>query len=124
MKKFLFVFMSMAVLAACSSDDDAGAADPILGTWELADATLFDPDSCPEPSIVTFSAGNTGSGTFYLPQANCIPQASPGSWENLGSSRYSIAVPILGNLEGDVTFTGDDSFIFVTSQAGSFTFER
>ena len=127
MKKYLFLLSAFALVffTSCSSDDDnGGEPDPILGTWVLVDASAVDVEACPEDSTVTFNKGNTGSATFYLPQAECAPQNSSGNWENLGNSRYALAVPVLGTLEGEVDFTGDDSFVFKTSTAGDFTFEK
>ena len=127
MKKYLFLLSAFALIffTSCSSDDDGGGADdPILGTWTLVEASAFEIGGCTEESFVTLKKGNTGSATFYLPQANCTPQSSSGEWQNLGNSRYKLAVPIIGAVEGDVTFTGDDSFTFQTSSTGSFSFEK
>ncbi|MCX2839019.1 lipocalin family protein [Salinimicrobium sp. MT39] len=127
MKKYLFLLAAFTLIffSSCSSDDDnGGEADPIIGTWTLVEASLFDVEGCTEQSFVTLKKGNTGSATFYLQQADCTPQSSSGEWENLGDSRYKLAVPVIGAVEGTVVFTGDDSFTFQTASTGSFTFEK
>lgn len=126
MKKFLILFLSLAFFAACSSDDDAGTAgeDPIVGTWVLVGSSIANPQTCDQESTITFNENNTGSATFYFAEAECQPQESDGAWENLGNSRYSIVVPIAGNIEGIANFNDtNDAFTFSTT-FGNFSFER
>ncbi|QED37491.1 hypothetical protein FK178_07040 [Antarcticibacterium arcticum] len=127
MKKFFVLFLSIALFAACSSDDDENpdAADPILGTWVLVDASSpLDDEFCLEKeSTLTFNADNTGSSTFYLTQANCTATSSTGNWTNRGNSLYTISVPVYGDLQGSVNFSGSNKFTF-TFIGGVLTFEK
>ncbi|UJH92239.1 lipocalin family protein [Antarcticibacterium sp. 1MA-6-2] len=127
MKKFLVLFLSLAVFAACSEDDDdtdATGPDPILGTWVLVNVTppLIDVTACEQESTITFKPDNTGTGSFYLEANECAVTESAGSWTNNGNSSYQITVPVLGNITGTANFDGDE-FIF-TSNMGVLTFEQ
>jgi len=127
MKKLLVLFLSMAFLVACSSDDDNDdnqGPDPIVGTWELVEVSgALEPQFCmEEQSTITFNANNTGSATFYLTATECTPTNSTGGWTNNGDSRYTIAVPGVGDTPGTVSFS-NDRFTF-TTPAGVLTFEK
>lgn len=132
MKKFLFLFLSLAVLAACSNDDDNGDTnqpDPIIGTWLLVDASspLDDQFCFDEESTITFNEDETGQSAFYLTSAECEVTNSTGTWSNNGNSAYTISVPVLGNLQGTANFTSSDRFTFTTTVVGMpgiLTFER
>ena len=128
MKKFLVLFLSLSVFAACSSDDDAdtNTPDPVLGTWILVDASApLDTQFCmDEESTITFKADNTLSSTFYLTESDCAATTSTGNWSNRGNSIYTISVPMIeGDLQGTVNFSSANKFTF-TSLAGVFTFEK
>lgn len=126
MKKFIFIFLSFALLTGCSSDDDtANTEDPILGTWILVDASSnLKGEFCLEKeSTITFNADNSGSSTFYLSQAQCEATSSSGNWVNRGNSLYTITVPVFGDLQGSVNFSGSNNFTF-TFIGGTLTFEK
>ncbi len=127
MKKFFVLFLSIALFAACSSDDDedSNSADPILGTWVLVDASspLKDEFCLDKESTLTFNSDNTGASTFYLTQANCTATSSTGSWTNRGNSLYTISVPVYGDLQGSVNFSSTNKFTF-TFIGGVLTFEK
>lgn len=127
MKKFFVLFLSIALFAACSSDDDGDStsADPILGTWVLVDASspLKDEFCLDKESTLTFNSDNTGASTFYLTQANCTATSSTGSWTNRGNSLYTISVPVYGDLQGSVNFSSTNKFTF-TFIGGVLTFEK
>ncbi len=125
MKKFLVLFLSMAFLFACSSDDDEPQGeDPIVGTWVLVDASEpIDSQFCfDEESTITFNANNTGEGTFYLTAAQCAATDSPGNWSK-SNGNYTMTIQALGNLPGTINFTSNNSFTF-TSTLGVLTFDR
>ena len=128
MKKFLVLFLSLAVFTACSNDDDtdSNSPDPILGTWALVQvsAPLNTQFCMDKESTITFNADKTLSSTFYLTEANCTATTSPGNWSNKGNSIYTITVPMMeGDLQGTVNFSSANKFTF-TSLAGVFTFEK
>lgn len=128
MKKFLVFFFSLALLTSCSNDDDntdTDQPDPIIGTWVLVDASSgIDELFCPEPeSTIKFNANNTGEATFYLAQSECEPESSAGNWENNGNSKYTISLPVLGNVSGTANFVNENRFTFTTA-LGVITFER
>lgn len=126
MKKLLVLFLGLTLITSCSNDDDVTTPDqdPIVGTWILADATFFDPASCEEDSTITFTADNKANGTFYFDQTDCSAESSAGEWINNGNSLYTVAVPVIGNVQGTVNFSNEDRFVFTTTTFGAFTFER
>ena len=132
MKKLFLLFLSLAVFAACSKDDDDNGGnepDPIIGTWVLVNAsTPLDTQFCDdEESVITFNENNTGEATFYLTASECSATESEGTWSNNGNSSYTISVPVIGNLNGTANFTSADRFTFSTSIVGvpgTLTFER
>ncbi len=127
MKKIFVLFLSMAFLFACSSDDDEPQGeDPIVGTWVLVQMTppSIDFSACENSSTINLNANKTGSGSFYFEETNCIEQTSTGNWVNNGNSSYTIAVPFLGNITGTANFTGDDEFTFTSTSVGVLSFER
>ncbi len=126
MKKFLFLFLSLALMTACSEDDEAetGGEDPIIGTWILVGSSIANPQTCSEESTITFNENGTGSATFYFAEAECEPQSSSGNWQNLGNSRYSVVVPVAGTVEGIANFTNNNDAFTFTTTFGNFSFER
>lgn len=126
MKKLFIFFLGLSLITACSNDDDVATPelDPIVGTWLLVDATLFNPDSCEQESTITFTEDNTANGTFYFDQTDCSAETSSGNWENNGNSSYTVSVPVLGDLTGTANFSNEDRFVFTTTTFGSFTFQR
>lgn len=125
MKKVFTFLLGLILITSCSSDDDAPANnDPILGTWVLVESSAFNPEECGQESTITFNPDNTGSGTFYISQLSCQAQSSSGSWANLGNSRYSITVPVLGRVEGTVTFINENRFRITTDDGSTHVFQR
>lgn len=128
MKKFILLFFSLAVLAACSSDDDGdnSGPDPIIGTWVLVDASApLDEQFCfDEDSTIKFNEDNTGQANFYLTAAECAATSSTGNWSRSGSSTYTISIPVMGNLTGTANFTNNNNRFTFTSTMGVLTFER
>ncbi|HSI69551.1 MAG TPA: lipocalin family protein [Gillisia sp.] len=127
MKKFLILILFAATFIACSNDDDADTSgdDPIVGTWVMVDATApLNTIFCETPqSNISFEEDNTGEATFYLTEDNCEPEITTGNWRNNGNGSYSIVLPVVGELTGNVSFTGDDQFSFA-SAGGTLSFER
>lgn len=126
MKKIFVLFLSLTVLTACSKDDDSGESgpDPIIGTWVLVDASFVSPEACEQESTINFKQDNTVTGSFYLGEAQCAVQGSAGNWQNLGNSVYSVSIPVAGDVQGTVTFSSTNKFVFTTPSFGSFTFEK
>ena len=125
MKKYLLLLAAFGLffISSCSDDDDntdEETTDRIIGTWVLTEVRpeqLFNPDDCPEDSVLTFNSDGTGSGTFYVSENDCAAQSSTGAWENKGNSIYSIEIPIseIGRQDGEVSFSGSSSFTFTPS---------
>ena len=132
MKKLLVLFLSMASLVACSNDDDntEQGPDPIIGTWVLVDASApLNTQFCmDEESSLTFNSNQTGQAVFYLTGTNCTATNAPGTWKNNGNSNYIVTVQGLGDLEGSVNFSENNTrFAFTTSVVGipgTLTFEK
>ncbi|CAN5341213.1 hypothetical protein BH23BAC2_BH23BAC2_05960 [soil metagenome] len=128
MKKLIFLFLSLTLFTACSSDDDDNSLDgpdPILGTWLMVSATgPFQDQFClNQQNTLTFNANNSGSATFYLTQAQCAPSNSSGNWTNRGNSNYTITVPVIGELQGSANFVSANRFTFTTN-GGVLTFQK
>lgn len=121
----MLLFLSLALLSACSNDDDGDTTgpDPILGTWVLVEMTppVVDVNACEEESTVTFNADMSGSGSFFLGE-DCEETTSEGNWTVSGNT-YSLEIPILGRVNGTAEFVGSNRFLFTTSY-GVFTFDR
>lgn len=128
MKKILMLFMTIALLTACS-DDDSGDDGNIVGTWLLVEANNipgYTVNECSGQSTITFNADNSASSTFYSTvEGECVSDTDTGSWSNSTGNQYTIEVPGLGDLQGTVNFS-DSRFTFIPNDfpASSLTFER
>ncbi|MDR5590758.1 lipocalin family protein [Christiangramia sp. SM2212] len=128
MKKFLILFMSIALFTACS-DDDSNSDGNIVGTWLLVEANNipgYTVNDCTGQSTITFNSDNTASSTFYSNvEGECVSNDDTGNWSNSTANQYTIEVPGLGDLQGTVNFNGS-RFTFIPNDfpASSLTFER
>ncbi|MFN4763060.1 lipocalin family protein [Gillisia sp. Q332] len=136
MKKLLLLFMSLTVLTACNSDDDASEEDRILGTWFIVEVNNvpnsdFTLSECNKNSTMTFNGDGTATSVFHAQvEGNCMAgQPTNSTWNNQ-SGIYTITIPI-PELEGFNTFTGtiaftSNTFIFtpVLFPSTTLVFER
>lgn len=129
-KKFVFLFMSVAVLSACSNDDDnSNNHDKIEGQWYLAGANNvpgYTYNDCSSDSSITFMEDGTMSSTFYSDSSgSCEPSDGQGTWSNDGGV-YTMDIPGLGPVAGTVDFNGSSEFTFTPSimTGSSLTFEK
>jgi len=130
MKKFLILLLSITLFTACSDDDDAASDEGnIVGTWILVEANNvpgYTIDECTGRSTITFNADNTASSEFFSGTVeDCDSNTETGEWSNSSGSQYTIQVPQLGEVPGNVEFNGD-RFIFTPNPvpSASLTFER
>ncbi|MFD1095424.1 lipocalin family protein [Salegentibacter chungangensis] len=132
MKKIFLLFVSLAVLSSCSSDDDTGGDDPILGVWFLAEANNaqgLEVDECNDDSYIDFKADGTAETEFFSDESgDCIGEKNTSEWSASGDSRYTFNVPGVGNLSGRVEFSGNGSFTFYpdlgATQGTNLVFEK
>lgn len=115
MKKFIFLFLSLAVITACSSDDDNSDQDPIVGSWFIVEVNNipnsdFTLSECNKSSTMTFNEDGTSTSVFHAQvEGNCMAGTPTNStWSNQ-SDIYTITIPI-PELEGFNTLTGTVKF--------------
>ena len=138
MKKLFLLFMSLAVLTACSNDDDTTEEEPILGTWFIVEVNNvpgsdFSLSECNKNSTMTFNADGTATSLFHSEiDGNCLAGASANTTWNNQSGVYTITIPIpeleeagFDTLSGTVEFTSN-TFIFtpVVSPNTTIVFEK
>lgn len=118
MKKLgLFLFTLTIVFSSCSSDDDSGSQDPIIGTWNLHQRFVNDVEevlnSCQMQETFTFSANGSVMYEYYEDNnGNCdLEEAFTGTWSNEGSSNYNL------------TAFGESSVQNLTFEANTFYYE-
>ena len=123
MKKILFMIMAVALLAACSNDDDSTQSgdDAILGKWFLADAkagSVSVATECQKNSNITFNNDQSADSEYYESNdaGECnLESSDEGAWSNNSNSVYTFNVPGYGNLTGKVDFSGSNSFTFTSA---------
>lgn len=117
MKKFFVLFFSIALLTACSEDDDT-TPDPVLGTWFVAEVNNvpgsdFTLSECNTNSYMTFNADGTTNSVFYAEvEGNCLAGSQTNSeWSNQsGIYSFNIEIPELEDvspLTGTIQFNAD-----------------
>jgi len=121
MKKNFLLFFSIALLTACSEDDNP-TTDPVVGKWFIAEVNNipgsdFTLSECNTSSFMTFNADGTTNSVFYTDiDGNCTAGDSTTSdWGQLVGI-YTITIPI-PELEPYNTFPGTIQFT-----ADTFTF--
>jgi len=130
MKKFLILLLSITLFTACSDDDDATSVEgDIVGTWILVDANNipgYSINECTGQSTITFNADNSASSEFFSGTAEaCDSNSETGNWSNSSDSQYTLQVPQLGEVPGNVEFNGDRfTFSPIPVPGASLTFER
>ncbi|MFZ0490632.1 MAG: lipocalin family protein [Salegentibacter sp.] len=129
-KKLVFLFISVAVLSACSNNDDnSNSHDKIEGQWYLAGANNvpgYTYNTCSSDSTITFMDDGTMSSTFYTDASGtCQSDTGQGNWTNDGNGIYTMDIPGLGTVPGTVDFNGDSEFTFTAAgTSASLTFEK
>lgn len=133
MKKLLLLFVSVAMLTACSkdNDDENGSQEPILGTWylvEINNAQGYEVNDCNSKSYIDFKSDGTAHSEFYSQNnGNCESEANDGNWTAGDNSKYTFNVPGFGNMTGKVEFNSSSRFTFypdlLTTQNTNLVFE-
>jgi len=124
MKKFFVLFFSIALLTACS-DDDNPDTDPVLGKWFVVEVNNipgsdFTLSECNTNSYMTFNADGTTNSVFYT-QIEGICTAGPSTnsdWsKQVGIYSFTVPIPELeafSPLFGTIQFNAD-KFTFTPS---------
>ncbi len=135
MKKLFVLFFSMALLTACSEDDNS-STDPIVGTWFVAEVNNipgsdFTLSECNTSSFMTFNADGTTSSVFYSQlDGNCTAGPSTNSvWsEQVGIYSFTLPIPELeaiSPLSGTIQFNVDTfTFTPVISPQTTIVFKK
>lgn len=98
MKKLtlLLCLVSLISVSSCSSDDDGGSSDPVIGTWKayksFEDGEEVELSDCYQKYTATFSSDGTCVFESYDEDydGNCELDIITGTWENMGDSFYKI----------------------------------
>jgi hypothetical protein len=117
MKKFFVLFFSIALLTACSEDDNA-APDPVLGKWFVVEVNNipgsdFTLSECNTNSYMTFNADGTTNSVFFTQVDGNCPAGNPTNsvWsEQVSVYSFTIPIPELEDfspLSGTIQFNAD-----------------
>ena len=133
MKKLFVLFFSMALLTACSEDDNS-STDPIVGTWFVAEVNNipnFTLSECNTSSFMTFNADGTTNSVFYTQiEGICTPGTSTNSEWKKQAGIYSLTIPIpeleaISPLSGTIQFNVDTfTFTPVISPQTTIVFKK
>jgi len=129
MKKFFVLFFGIALLTACSKDDNA-SPDPVLGKWFVAEVNNvpgsdFTLSECNTNSFMTFNADGTTNSVFYTEiDGNCTAGPSTRSeWgQQAGIYTFTIPIPELEDfspLYGTIQFDADTFTFRPTASQGT-----
>ncbi len=117
MKKFFVLFFSIALLTACSEDEEP-TTDPVLGTWFVTEVnnvpgSEFTLSQCNTNSYMTFNAEGTTNSVFYTEIAGtCTAGTQMDSEWSKNAIIYSFNIPIpelaaINPVFGTIQFNGD-----------------
>ncbi len=135
MKKFFVLFFSVALLTACSEDDNA-SPDPVLGKWFIVEVNNipqsdFTLSECNTNSFMTFNADGTTNSVFYAQvEGNCVAGTPTNSVWSKQASIYSITIPIpeleaFSPLSGTIQFNADTfTFTPIISSRTTIVFKK
>ncbi|MCJ7758548.1 MAG: lipocalin family protein [Gillisia sp.] len=135
MKKFFVLFFSIALLTACSEDDNS-ATDPVVGKWFVAEVNNipgsdFTLSECNTKSFMTFNADGTANSVFYAQAEGICLAGTPtnSEWsEQVGI--YSLTIPIpeleaVSPLSGTIQFNADTfTFTPIISPGTTIVFKK
>ncbi len=118
MKKIFLLFISLALVTSCTSDDDGGNAsdDQILGKWFVTEinntgAINISANDCNRQSFIDFKANLKADSALYaLEDGECnVENSENDDWSNLGESRYRFVIPFegIGAQAGRADFNAD-----------------
>lgn len=102
MKRLNLLVGLMALIFAysCSSDDDGGSQDRIIGTWKqhqyFEDGVEVQLEDCEYEATIVFSAEGTFTSEFYDDldmDGDCeLDDSASGTWENEGGGFYTSTI--------------------------------
>ena len=135
MKKFFVLFFSIALLTACSEDDNT-SPDPVLGKWFVAEVNNipgsdFTLSECNTNSNITFNAAGTTNSKFSSQvDGICIEGTETNSVWSKQAGIYSFTIPIpeldpISPLSGTIQFNGDTfTFTPIISPGTTIVFKK
>src|SRR5690606_34878560 len=108
MRKVMFLVMvAVMPFISCSSDDDNGGQDPVIGKWKLTGILELEDDEpqqipevsdCEKKSWIQFHADGRGTSKYYDTNGvgECVTddEADEFLWTNKGNQKYEIGVAI------------------------------
>ena len=117
MKKIFVLFFSIALLTACSEDDN-NATNPVVGKWFIAEVNNvpesdFTLSECNTNSFMTFNADGTTNSVFFTQvEGNCVEGTPTTSVWSEQVGIYTITIPIpelepFSTLSGTIQFNAD-----------------
>ncbi len=87
---------------ACSSDDDNGGQDPIVGKWLLSASVEYKDgeqiqneqlSECEKESLIEYRVDGGGSSSrSYIEDGECVGDGYGLTWRNIGNGIYAISV--------------------------------
>ena len=119
MKKLSLLLCALSIIfSSCSSDDDSGSQDPIVGTWTFhqffEDGVQQSITACEMQETFTFSSNGTTFYEFYEDtQGACeLEESINGTWSSEGNV-YTLTVAGESSSE-EITFEGNTFYFEYT----------
>lgn len=125
MKKLILLFSVFTlVLMSCSSDDDSGSQDPLIGTWTyyktFADGVEEPLTACDMQETFVFNSNGTVSYKYYeIIGGVCeLEESASGTWTNDGNGIYTSILDGESTSQ-EITFDGNTHYFEYSEIVGT-----